>query len=113
VGGIERVRLVDLEYVSDHSLNFIERLRADDVFQALALKNRSIESDVEIRRAAFEVKLQGERRLRPVEIQPRNIAKYGRGEEAPIIEQWLHLREFVLVGTAAEDERFESVLALA
>ena len=40
----------------------------------------------------FEIKLQGTPRLRPVEIQPRNIAKYGRGEEAAIIERWLHLR---------------------
>jgi hypothetical protein len=109
---MERVWLVDLEYVSDAALNFIERLRSDDVFQALALKNRSIEPDVDIRRAVFQVKFQGERKLRSVEIQPRNVAKYGRGEEAAIIEQWLHLREFVLVGTAAEDERLESVLAL-
>jgi len=112
VGGMERVWLVDLEYVSDAALNFIERLRSDDVFQALALKNRSVEPDVDIRRAVFQVKFQGERKLRSVEIQPRNVAKYGRGEEAAIIEQWLHLREFVLVGTAAEDERLESVLAL-
>ncbi|MCC7157658.1 MAG: hypothetical protein IT161_23970 [Bryobacterales bacterium] len=113
VGGMERVWLVDLEYASDGPLNLVERVKADDVFQALAMKNRSIEPDVEIRRAAFEIKLQGASKPRPVEIQPRNIAKYGRGEEAAIIERWLHLREFVLVGAAAEDERFESVLALA
>ena len=113
VGGMEWVRLVEVEYVSDGPLSLVDRVKADDVFAALALKNRSIECDVGIRRAAFEVKLQGVAKARPLEIQPRNIAKYGRGEEAAIIEQWLHLREFVLVGTAAEDERFESVLAFA
>jgi hypothetical protein len=113
VGGMERVTLVELEYVSDVSLNFIERPRADDVFRALALKNRSIEPEADIVRASFEVKFQGEKKPRPVDILPRNVAKYGRGEEAATIEQWLHLRGFVLVGKAAEDERLESVLAFA
>lgn len=113
VAGMERVRLVDLEYASDGPFNLIDRVRADDVFQALALENRSIKSGVDIRRAAFQVKLQGESKVRPVEIQPRNIAKYGRGEEAAIIEQWLHLREFVLVGAAAEYAELESALVLA
>lgn len=113
VGGMDRVWLVDLEFASDGPFNLVDRVKADDVFQALALKKRSIQPDVPIRRAAFEVKLQGMSRLRPVEIQPRNIAKYGRGEEAAIIERWLHLREFVLVGTAAEDEGLESILAVA
>ena len=113
VGGMEWVRLVDIEYASDGPLHLIDSVKAIDVFEALAQKNRAIKSDVTIRRAAFEVKLQGVAKPRPLEIQPRNIAKYGRGEEATIIEQWLHLREFVLLGTAAEDERVESVLAFA
>ena len=112
VDGMEWARLVEIEYVSDGPLNLIDHVKADDVFPALALKNRSISSNVSIRRAVFEVKLRGSAKPRPLEILPRNIAKYGRGEEAAIIEAWLHLREFVLVGKAAEDERFESVLAL-
>jgi hypothetical protein len=102
---------VDLEYVPDGPLHRVDRVKADDVFQALALKGRSVERDVDIRRAIFEVKLRDVTDPKSVLIEPRNIAEYGRGEGAAIIEQWLHLREFVLIGAAAGDERFESVLA--
>jgi hypothetical protein len=111
VGGMVWVRLVDLEYVPDGPLHRVDRVKADDVFQALALKGRSVERDVDIRRAIFEVKLRDVTDPKSVLIEPRNIAEYGRGEGAAIIEQWLHLREFVLIGAAAGDERFESVLA--
>ena len=113
VGGMVWVRLVDLEYASSGPFNLIERLKADDVFQALALKDRSIARDVHIRKAVFNIKLQGVTDPKTVMIQPRNIAEYGRGEGAAIIEQWLHLREFVLVGKAADNEGFESILAVA
>ena len=46
-------------------------------------------------------------------IEPPNIAEFGRGEGAAIIERWLHLREFELIGAAAGDEGFESILAVA
>lgn len=113
VGGMEWVKLKDLEYAWGGAFDHTERHKADDVFQALAMRNRSIETDVDLRKAAFCVKLQGESGVRSVMIQPRNIAEYGRGDEAAIIEQWLHARGFVLVGKAAGDERFESILAVA
>ncbi len=59
------------------------------------------------------MKLQGVSDPRSVLIRPRNIAEYRRGEDAPIIERFLHLRGFVLVGESAGDERFESILAVA
>ena len=113
VGGMEWVRLKDLEYVWGGTYDHHERHKADDVFGALAEENRSIVANAEIRRAVFSVKLQGESGVRSVMIQPRNIAEYGRGEEAAIIERWLRLRGFVLLGAAAGDERLESVLAVA
>jgi hypothetical protein len=113
VGGLESVRLKDLEYAWGGNYDHFERHRADDVFQALSEQNRSIAADADIRKAVFSVRLQGESGLRSVLIQPRNIAEYGRGEEAAIIEQWLRLRGFVLVGTAAGDEKLEPVLAVA
>ena len=80
---------------------------------AIGAKDRSIARDVHIRKAVFNIKLQGVTDPKTVMIQPRNIAEYGRGEGAAIIEQWLHLREFVLVGKAADNEGFESILAVA
>jgi hypothetical protein len=113
VGGMEWVRLVDLEYAWRGNHAHFERHRADDVFQALAEEDRSIATDADISKAVFSVKLQGVADPRSVLIRPRNIAEYRRGEDAPIIERFLHLRGFVLVGESAGDERFESILAVA
>jgi hypothetical protein len=113
VGGMAWVMLVDLEYVPDGPLHHVDHVKADDVFQALARKGRSIDRDVAIRKAVFEVKLQGVSARRSVLIEPPNIAEYGRGDGAAIIEQWLHLREFELIGAAAGDEGFDSILAVA
>jgi hypothetical protein len=113
VGGMDWVRLVDLEYAWRGNHAHFERHRADDVFLALAEENRSIAADADISKAVFSVKLQGVSDPRSVLIKPRNIAEYRRGEDAPIIERFLHLRGFVLVGAAAGDERFESILAVA
>jgi hypothetical protein len=113
VGGMVWVMLVDLEYVPAGPLHRVDHVKAEDVFQALALDQRSVRRDVGIHKAIFEVKLQGVTAPRSVLIEPPNIAEYGRGEGAAIIEQWLHLREFVLIGAAAGDEGFESILAVA
>jgi hypothetical protein len=113
VGGLEWVRLVDIEYAWRGNYDHFERHRADDVFLALAEENRSIAADADISKAVFSLKLQGVTDPRSVLIKPRNIAEYRRGEDAPIIERFLHLRGFVLVGAAAGDERFESILAVA
>jgi hypothetical protein len=63
--------------------------------------------------ARFAVKLAGEAHARPLVIQPPNIAEYGRGEEAAIIEQWLRARGFILVGVMADDETSEPFMAVA
>jgi hypothetical protein len=104
VGGIEWVRLTEIEYVWPGKLGHVEKHKAGDVFRALAALRRRIERDAEIRMAKFAVKLEGERRSRAVLIRPRNRAEYGRGEPALIIEEWLHARGFVLVGSAAYAE---------
>jgi hypothetical protein len=112
IGGIEAVWLNDIEYVwpgEDHD----ERHRSNDVFHALAIQHRRIEPAAEIKKAVFSVRMQGETKLRSVLIRPRNIAEYGRGEEAAIIENWLRARGFVVVGAAADDERSGPFLAVA
>lgn len=113
VGGMEWVRLVEIEYAWRGNYAHFERHRAEAVFLALAEEDRSIPANADISKAVFSVKLQGVSDPRSVLIKPRNIAEYRRGEDAPIIERFLHLRGFVLVGAAAGDEGFESILAVA
>ena len=112
IGGMEAVWLNDIEYAwpgEDHDA----RHRSNDVFHALAIQSRRIEPGAVIKKAVFSVRMQGETKLRSVLIRPRNIAEYGRGEEAAIIESWLRARGFVVVGAAADDERPGPFLAVA
>lgn len=112
IGGMEAVWLNDLEYAwpgEDHS----ERHKSNDVFHAHAVQNRRIENDAVIKKAAFIVRMPGETKLHSVLIRPRNIAEYGRGEEAAIIESWLRARGFVVVGAAVDDEKPGPFLAVA
>ncbi len=113
IGGMEWVRLTEIEYDWASAFNYTERHKADDVFKALEMKRRSIESEVDIRHARFAVKLAGETNPRPVLVRPPNVAEYGRGEEASIIEQWLRARGFVLVGSVMDDEDPRSFMAVA
>jgi hypothetical protein len=74
IGGTEAVWLNDLEYAwpgEDH----IERHKSNNVFRALAAQNRRIETEAQIKKAAFSVRMQGETKLRSVLIRPRNIAE--------------------------------------
>lgn len=104
IAGMEWVRLREIEYAWGGAFEHVERHKAHDVFKALALVDRGLERAAEISMAKFAVKLHGQRRARSVLIRPRNIAEYGRGEEALIIEEWLRARGFVLVGSAAYAE---------
>jgi hypothetical protein len=113
VGGIEWVRLTELEYAWPCALDHTERHKANDVFKALEMRRRGIETQAKLLHARFAVKLAGEINPRPVSIQPPNVAEYGRGEEAAVIEQWLRAREFILVGSVADDEDSQSFMAVA
>jgi hypothetical protein len=113
IGGIEWVHLTEIEYAWPGAFGHIEKHKADDVFKALELTRRKIESGAKLQHARFAVKLAGETNPRPVVIRPPNIAEYGRGEEAAVIEQWLRARRFVLVGSAADDETSQPFVAVA
>jgi hypothetical protein len=113
VGGLEWVRLTELEHALPEVGNYTDRQKADDVFRVLELTKRVIEPGAELLHARFAVKLAGEANARPLVIQPPNIAEYGRGEEAAIIEDWLRARGFILVGVVADDETSEPFMAVA
>ena len=113
VGGVEWVRLTELECLWPSAFDYMERLKASDLFKAMELRQRKIDAQADLLHARFAVKLAGEANPRPVLVQPPNIAEYGRGEEAAIIEQWLRARGFVIVGSVADDETTQSFMAVA
>ena len=113
VGGMEWVHLTEVEYFWPGAFEHTERQKASDLFKALETKRKGIETQAEILQARFAVKLAGEVNPRPVLVRPPNIAEYGRGEEAAIIEQWLRSRGFVLVGSLVDDENSEPFMAVA
>jgi hypothetical protein len=104
IGGLEWIRLTGIEYAWPEGLNHIERHKADDLFRSLELQHRRIDANARLVRARFLVKLTGETTPRPVLIQPPNIAEYGRGEEAALIEEWLLRRSFAVNGASDGDE---------
>ena len=113
IGGIEWVRLTELEYAWPCAFDHTEKHKASDIFKALEMRRREIETGAEFLHARFAMKLAGEQTPRPVLIQPPNIAEYGRGEESAFIEHWLRLRGFVVVGLMADDENPQSFMAVA
>ena len=112
VAGVEWVRLTEIEYACS-TFDYTERHKAEDVFQAMALTRRGIETGAPLQHACFAVKLAGETNPRPLVIEPPNVAEYGRGEESAVIEQWLRARGFVLTGSAMDDEDSNPFMAVA
>jgi hypothetical protein len=111
VEGIESVRLREIEYEWAGPFEHIEIHRAEDLFKALMILNRTIENEVHIRRAVFKVKLKGEKKPRTVTIKSGNKSGYNRGEEAMMIEDWLRARRFVLAEGAHLNAQADSALA--
>jgi hypothetical protein len=103
VDGIESVRLREIEYGWDGAFDHVETHRAEDLFRALIILNRSVEQTVQIRKAVFKIKLDGEKKPRTLTIKAGNKSGYNRGEEATMIEDWLRLRKFVLTEERSPD----------
>ena len=113
VGGIDWVRLTELAYAWPRAFDHTETNKANDVFKALEVKGRGIETQAELLHARFAVKLAGETNPRTVLIQPPNVGEYGWGDGVTVIEQWLRARGFVLAGSVADDEISQPFVAFA
>ncbi|MGD1091508.1 MAG: hypothetical protein ABSB35_05875 [Bryobacteraceae bacterium] len=111
VEGIESVRLFEIEYFWAGAFDHVEIHKAEDLFKALLLINRNIETGGQLRRAVFRIKLDGEKKPRNVTIKAGNKSGYNRGEEATIIEDWLRARGFVLTQETVKDAQADSTLA--
>jgi hypothetical protein len=111
IDGIESIRLREIRYLWPGAFEHVEIHRAFDLFLAFAMRRMAIHREPKITKAVFEVKLQGVEKTRKVSICPPNVAEYGHGDEAALIEEWLRRRGFILVGAAAGDEEADAVLA--
>ncbi len=104
VGGMEWVKLTELNQTWEDSPDSFDRLKSPDVFQCLERRGKQIDPDADLIHARFAIKLSWATSPRPALVRPPNIAEYGRGEEAAVIEQWFRLREFIREDWDGEDE---------
>jgi hypothetical protein len=102
------VRLTEANETWEDSPNSGLRWKAPDVFDILERRGKQFDPESYLSVARFAVKLTWATSPRPLLVMPPNIAEYGRGEEAAVIEQWLRARQYVLEG---EDEDTQSFLA--
>ena len=113
--GLDSVNLREVEYSWGGAFEHIEIHRAYGLFHALALIRRDIETEPQIRKAVFKIKLDGEKKPRTVTIKAGNKSGYNRGEEAMVIEDWLRARGFVLTEETGQEtaQDAEADVALA
>jgi hypothetical protein len=109
--GIESIRLVEIEYAWGGAFDHKEIHRADDVFKALMVISRAVESNPQIHRAVFKIKLEGEKKSRTLTLKAGNKSAYNRGEEAMLIEEWLFARGFVISQSEEDREKAQAVVA--
>jgi hypothetical protein len=111
IHGMEWARLREIQYVWDAIHGHVETQKADDLFEAFAVRGISVEKDPELSKAVFSVKLAAERKPRAVAVRPSNVAEYGRGEEALLIEEWLRARGFIVLEMASDYEKADAAMA--
>ena len=111
IPGLDSVNLREVEYSWGGAFEHVEIHRAEGLLHALALIQRDIEQEPQIRKAVFKIKLDGEKKPRTVTIKAGNKSGYNRGEEAMMIEDWLRARGFVLTEEAAQDAQVDAALA--
>jgi hypothetical protein len=111
IAGLDTVKLREIEYSWGGAFEHFEIHRAESLFHALALIQRTIEAEAQIRKAVFKIKLDDEKKPRTVTIKAGNKSGYNRGEEAMVIEDWLRARGFVITEEGAADAQADAALA--
>ncbi len=110
---IESVTLSEIEYSWGGAFDHVEIHRASNLFRALAILNRAIEKNAHIRRATFSIKLQGEKKVRKVNVRAGNTTGYSRGDEAAVVEDWLREQRFVTLKETGNNAQAEEFVASA
>jgi hypothetical protein len=98
VAGMESVTLQEVASFWGGAYNEIETRKADDIFSALATRNRDLPASARLIRASFRVKFSDSKNPRTVTIRPSNIAQYTRDSDGHLVEAWLMKRGFIRKG---------------
>jgi hypothetical protein len=90
VPGLQGIGLREVEVAWRERIREALIRKADDVFLAALLRGRSALPDTgQVVRAVFEVRFQGLRTTRRVEVRPPNTLKLGRHCDARLVHRWL------------------------
>lgn len=97
VPGLERVTLLAISSSLGGEYKHVETIKATDLFAALEAVDRPlIPTDASPFRAVFEVRMADSKTTRQVTLCPPNVAIFTRGEESPLVEEWLLKRGFII-----------------
>ncbi|MBF0453670.1 MAG: hypothetical protein HQL72_02495 [Magnetococcales bacterium] len=112
VPGLERVTLLAISNAIGGDYQHVETNKATDLFAAMELANKPvIPMDASPLRAVFEVKIANSKMSRKITVCPPNVAIYTRGEESPLVEEWLLKRGFIIPPKGDSHADAEPVLA--
>jgi len=110
IDGIEWIKLRELQFFWGGAYKEIVVWRADDIFEMLADKERSIPANAPIIKASFQIKFEDAKNPRTVSIRPSNIAQFQRDDDGELVEAWLQKRGFISVTESEEDAEEEKLL---
>ncbi|MDH5527834.1 MAG: hypothetical protein OEY97_11065 [Nitrospirota bacterium] len=110
IEGMEWARMKEVRFYWGGHQNEVEIRKADDVFAALSVREKSLPEKARIIRASFQVKFTDAKTPRTVTIRPSNIADYTRDGDSSVVEEWLTKRGFI---RAANQEGHGQAAAMA
>ena len=114
VEGMRRITLKEITFQwGGHPPEF-ETRSTDDVFAALDARQRRMPNTPEIVRATFDMEFSDSGKSRSVTVIPPNQTRCTQDDDAPLVEEWLQRRRFVLEGLnrIAPKNRFWRALEL-
>ncbi len=103
IPGIEWIKLKEIRFFWGGLGNEFEIRRADDIFEALRSRGRTLPTKARIIWARFHVKFADSWSPRSVVVRPVDSIETARDEDYPIIERWLSERGFVKEGGSDDD----------
>ena len=109
---IQWARLSELSYAIEDSTPELRTHKASDVFIALERHRLDMPHRVRPVKATFRLTFVDQSKPRTLTIKPSNIALYSRGEDSPVIEDWLQRRGFIVRSKVTGHEQREHLLEI-
>ncbi len=109
IAGLEWVKLKEVHLFWGGLHGEVEIRKADDLFDALAMRGNSLPRHVRMTKACFAVKFVHAKVPRTVTISSSNRAQYKRDDDGGIIEQWMRRRGFISFGEGSGGAEAEIV----